>query len=45
MKGESVRVAVLTLWLYAVVLTVAYSTNLTASLTIAKTKPAVNTFR
>ncbi|XP_050699126.1 glutamate receptor ionotropic, delta-1-like [Eriocheir sinensis] len=44
-KIASVRVAVLALWLYAVVLTVAYSTNLTASLTVAKTAPAINTFR
>ena len=45
MKGAGVRVAVVAVWVYAVVLTVAYSTNLTASLTVAKAQPAVNTFR
>ncbi|XP_045135701.1 glutamate receptor ionotropic, delta-2-like [Portunus trituberculatus] len=44
-KGAGMRTAVLTVWVYAVVLTIAYSTNLTASLTVAKVQPAVNTFR
>lgn len=39
------RAVVLALWVYAVILSVAYTCTLTASLTVAKKQPVIDTIR
>ncbi|XP_050699411.1 uncharacterized protein LOC126986933 [Eriocheir sinensis] len=45
LRGWAVRATVLALCVYAVILTVAYTSTLTASLTVAKKQTVVNTIR
>lgn len=44
-KGVASRVFVITLWLYAIILTTGYSSNLTAFLTVSRAPPSMNSFR